>query len=135
VSDRKIAWNWTISPASAGLAPVRIRDHLVLIVVCAMIFGAFVRSARTGTTATPAASPVTLLLLIMLILSCPLWCLSRLGTCWRVRWVEALSLPLFLALVFTYLTVSMIAYFCVPEAAVLVVFAQLTALVYASLRV
>jgi hypothetical protein len=110
-----------------SVAPARrsptILDHLVLIAVFALPMLA----ARTA-----HSSDMIELSLIMLLLGYLLWWLPGLGT--RGRWHDILVLPAYMALTMVDLVLAFIAIICDPDAAVLVIGAQLIALVYVSFR-
>jgi hypothetical protein len=103
--------------------PLYLFDHMVLIAV----------SALPLVAVSPPHDPAAVgLAAIMLLLGYLLWWLPGLGA--RGRWHDPLVLPAFMALTVVYLLLAFIAFSCDPDSAVLIIAAQLIALVYVSFR-
>jgi hypothetical protein len=113
--------------------PLRILDHMVLIAVAALPLAAFLPT--TGAAARPpqAANAVGLSV-AMLALGYFLWLLPGLGIREPRRWFALLVLPAFISLALIYLVLAFLTFFCDPNAAAMIVVAQLMALVYVSVR-
>jgi hypothetical protein len=122
-----------LSDAPSGRNPPRILDHLVLIGVAALPLAAFLRPAGPGSRAPGQAGAVGLAA-VMLMAGYFLWSLPGLGVRTRGTWIGPLVLPAFMALVVVYLVLAFVAFFCDPDATVMVVIAQLAALIYVTLR-
>jgi hypothetical protein len=113
--------------------PLRILDHMVLIAVAALPLAAFLPSAGSASRPPRAANAVGLSV-AMLALGYFLWLLPGLGAREPGRWFAPLVLPAFITMALVYLVLAFLTFFCDPDAAAMIVVAQLMALVYVSVR-
>jgi|GEM_PF-5336029 len=79
----------------------------------------------------PDALPEFGLSLFMILLGCLLWWLPTLGSRWKLG---AIVLPAFMTLTGLYLCIIIIAFANAPKAVILIIVAQLIALIYVSFR-
>jgi hypothetical protein len=121
----------SLSDRVAGRDPPRILDHLVLIGVAALPLAAFLRPTGSRASGPTGAAGLAA---VMLMVGYFLWWLPGLGVRTRGLRIGALVLPAFMALVALYLVLAFVAFFRDPDATVLVVIAQLAALIYVTLR-
>jgi hypothetical protein len=106
---------------SSPRKPLCIVDLMVYTAICALPLAGLHPSFRAvGVTA------------ILLFLASVLWWLSGLGG--RVRWLDYLALPVFLALALVYLFLILIVFCGEPGVALSVLGAQVIAMMYASFR-
>jgi hypothetical protein len=94
-----------------------------------MVYTAICALPLAGLHASFRAAGVTAILLILASL---LWWLAELGG--RVRWLDCLALPVFLALALVYLFLILVVFCGEPGVALSVLGAQVSAMMYASFR-
>jgi hypothetical protein len=119
----------SIPVITTRVKPLRIFDHIVLVVVAALPLAAFHHATESGSRYAPQAIGLSA---VMLAVGYFLWWLPRIGA--RGGVLSALALPAFIALTVVYLYLAFVCYFTDPHATALVVVAQLIALIYITLR-
>jgi hypothetical protein len=113
--------------------PLRILDHMVLIAVASLPLAAFHPAAGTASRPPHAANAVGLSA-AMLLLGYFLWLLPGLESREPRRWFAPFVLPAFISLALIYLLLAFLTFFSNPDAAAMIVVAQLMALIYVSVR-